>query len=255
MSITMSLRQLLVTPITWRPNPDVEKERQAHRLLLKCEGILRGLERRKNHLRAQIQRCASGGDAKALRKTAQELAEVLEEEKRLVALMHGRTSTSDAVFVFSSLLLLESFRFATQSADEWLHCVIGVDIDGMVVGTQIVTFPYTSQSAVGVSADHAATHRMMIETHEAGHRIVAILHSHPGAGVGANHHSSTDSRTQREWERSSEVISGVWSRDGYLRWFSNRLRFNVEIIGNYVEKMDEHLFKISTSEDLQVLMP
>ena len=101
------------------------------------------------------------------------------------------------------------------------------------------------QTPVAATGDRIATQRIALETHEFGHCLVAMLHSHPGRGRGANHASGTDLRTQKLMEFTTRVVGGIWARDGNLRFYSDKLAFDVEIIGNHLEHQDDGTWQLA----------
>ncbi len=155
-------------------------------------------------------------------------------------------------FVFSSAMLLESFRLCVAKPEEGMHFILGVDLDGSLVGTQIVSFPYASRSIAGASGVHEATHAIAIQAHEFGHRIIAIIHSHPGSGKGANHPSHVDMKTHETWEKTHDIVGGIWSRDGYLRFFSADKVFDARVIGSRIQRIEDHVWKIEETSDVEM---
>ena len=91
-----------------------------------------------------------------------------------------------------------------------------------------------------------ATHRISIQLHEWEHRQLALIHSHPRGCE--NRPSAVDRRTQELWEKTTKIIGGIWDRNGRIRFYSNRLPFKVIILGNYVEQLDEHLYRLKLDE-------
>jgi hypothetical protein len=192
-------------------------------------------------------------DAERIRSLSEELADIARERRLLDGLLPrcGRGRDNDGGvpnYLFSSLMLVDSFRLTTRTAEEAAHFIVGIETDDGAVGTQLLPFEYSSQSVAGVAGKHAATHEVVIQTHDAGHRILALVHSHPGSGIHANHHSSIDERTQELWEHTTKLIGGIWSRDGYLRWYSSNRPFRVKIIGTHLERIDDNVWKLKSPQ-------
>lgn len=161
----------------------------------------------------------------------------------LASLDPGVVRPSHQVLV-SSWTLLESFRVCTETPDEGMHFVVGAEVDGVWVGTNIVKFPYAERSPVGAAGDPRATHGAVIEAAESGHRILLIAHSHPGSGPNANFPSSTDLRTHRLWEQGTPLAGAIWSRDGYVRFFTAGRAVSVGVLGTHLEQVDGQLWKL-----------
>ena len=51
---------------------------------------------------------------------------------------------------------------------------------------------------------------------------------------------------QRALERAGyQVITGIFSRDGHVRFFTNRMPFRVRVFGSGIERTGEHAFRIN----------
>lgn len=187
------------------------------------------------------------------KKCAGQITSLSDEYRRLCGtitfLERLNPSTLDRgrVFVFSSLMLRESFELCCEIPNkEGMHFIVGIERGGTLYGTKIIPFQYSHRSFAGAAGEQARTHRIAIDMHEAAHRLIAIMHSHPGWGPDANRHSGTDMQTQGDYEAGWSNISGIWSRDGYVRFFSHKLRFGVEVCGSGVMRSSEedNVFKV-----------
>ncbi len=214
----------------------------ARKLLRNHQRLLSRTAIEANRLRKAIARHAGEGNVSGILAAAGQLNQIQEELQWLKQLT-PLTSQAPREFVFSSLLLKESFSICTESAEEGMHFFAGIEVDGALVATKLVQFPYATRSIASASGDHLSTHRICIEMHEAGHRLLALIHAHPGSGAHANIPSSVDLRTHARWESQRALVGGIWSRDGYLRFFSSGLDFNVKVIGNHVEQIEKRLFR------------
>lgn len=217
--------------------PHVERlwRRWAHRL-----AQVQAVE---NRVRRELLEAVTAGKTGRVMKLAKRLAKV-QRERWLLEKLQKRKPSPHLSVVLSSVMLARSFEVCTERPEEGMHFIAGFDFDGLRIGTHIVPFPYSERSVVGASGDHLATQRLCAEIHEAGHTIVALMHAHPGSGQAANHPSSVDIRTQRLWEQTSRLVGGIWARDGFLRWYSVNVDFDVEIVGNNLEKIDARQFKL-----------
>lgn len=147
-------------------------------------------------------------------------------------------------FLLSSWALRDSFRLCTETPDEGMHFIIGVKLLGLMVATGIAEFPYAERSIVRAIGQAASTHGLTIEAAETDHDILAIAHSHPGYGPEANHPSGTDLATHRLWERSRHLVGAIWSRDGFVRFFTAGRPFRVRVLGSHLEQVDTHVWKL-----------
>ncbi len=227
------------------------ESKTAHALSQRYEKQRIKWQHARDKLILKIHIAAKVGSSRRLTRLAAKLKVI---EQRLNWLKHlcpkafrAATSKNERhLYVFSSAMLLESFRLCCETPDEGMHFIVGIEFEGVVVGTQMVSFPYRHRSIAGAAGEHLATHQICIAAHEGGQRVVAMIHSHPGHGSQANHRSPTDEKTQRLWEQTTDLVGAIWSRDGYLRWYSHRLSFEIRIVGTHLESIqnDQHLWKL-----------
>lgn len=242
---SLSLGQILTVPISIQRDFDFERAQRAYRLMHRWEAVLSHLRSRcKRAIRKVSRGLSARVDADLA--TLLELAQ-LQEKLSLLESLTPKSVGSDVRILLSSWMLQESFEYCTQDEREGLHFILGVESDGVRIGTQIRTFPYAERSIVSATGDLAAISRIGIEMHEAGHCLVAMIHSHPGGGAGSNRPSGTDMHTQRLMEATSRCVGGIWARDGHLRFYSDKLTFDVEIVGSHVERSNDGNWKLGSA--------
>ncbi len=248
MSKTMKLWRLLNTPIAFPKRPRANERQRARRMLRRHERLIWCADRERELLVREVHRAVEAQDPDRLSRSTRQLVPLFRKLQWLEAL--GRIEESKTpVYVFSSWMLKDSFQYCTAAPEEAMHFILGVEKDGFAIGTNLVPFGYSHRSVVGATGNHRDTHRISIEAHESGHRILALIHSHPGRGINANRRSSIDEANQRIWERTTRVIGAIWSRDGYLRWYSSKLKFDVQIIGNHLKRVNDHVWKLDLGDD------
>lgn len=244
MTDPMTVWEALTTPLTWKPELDQAITSQAYELVQRHQRVLNQAEK---ELSEKINGHVRARDPAGVLVTAQQLSEIVQKEQALdkAQTEDGPLPVATNVFVFSSMMLRDSYRYCTKTKEEGMHFILGIEVDGVGIGTRLVGFPCREKSIASASGDHLATHRICIDTHEYGHRVLGLLHSHPGKGKRANYPSSVDERTQELWERGFRMCFGIWSRDGFLRFFGSKLDCTIKVVGNYVENIEDDLFKLS----------
>lgn len=190
-----------------------------------------------------LARCAALGRRDCGLQLMRRLHALHNQRQALVDLAPARSPVP--TLVVSSWMLKDSFGVCTATEDEGLHLLVGVEHDGVLIPTRIIECDYTRRTAVRATATREGVHKAMADTAEAGHRVFAIIHSHPGSGPEANHPSSIDLRTHELWEGISSVIGGIWSRDGYLRWFTSAKPFEVQVVGTQMERLGDRLWRLT----------
>jgi len=159
-------------------------------------------------------------------------------------------------FLVGSWFLHDSYQYCTQTAKkaarleaqgvEWVHYATGLAVGNLRTIERIVTFSLENQSPVYVSGIHASTRDVLIQMSEYGYALHAVCHSHPGNGINATHPSTIDISHQKRLERGGyHVISCIYSRDGFARFFTVDSEFAIEIYGKGVEEVDRNVFHLA----------
>jgi hypothetical protein len=177
-----------------------------------------------------------------------QLQQELDEE--LMNVGEALDTDSIPVYTAGSLFLQESYRYLTKGPYEHIHYVTGLTTGNTLSLDRIVTFKLARQHLAGVEGDTADTVKALMKLDRFGHKLLGWFHSHPGSGAGAVYPSAVDIGHQRRLEIGGyPSIGAIFSRDGYVRFFSVRRAFEVEIYGKGVEQIDEKHFRIELDQD------
>jgi hypothetical protein len=174
---------------------------------------------------------------------------MLAELRRDLTLVRDRGSRARVpLYIVSSLFLAESFRYLVKDPAEDMHFVTGCELGPVRVLERLVDFDKAERTAVRVSGNPASTHQALIGLEAKGHRLTAWMHSHPGTGAGATCPSSTDLDHQRRLEQGRyPAIGAIFSRDGWVRFFSAGTPFRVDVFGAGVRRADERIYQLDVA--------
>lgn len=143
-----------------------------------------------------------------------------------------------------SWFLNDCHKFLTQKEPEWMHYVTGLNVSGVRTLDRMVAFKLEKQSAGYVKGDEEATRDALWDLTEFGHALHGVFHSHRMRGLPTP--SGIDIAHQERLERGRyPVVSAIFSEDGYIRFFTLKQPFNVEIYGKGVDEVGEHAFKLT----------
>lgn len=181
------------------------------------------------------------------------LAEQLTGENK-VATAEGRQR-----FVVTASFLAKSWRFVCgagreapgRQGDEVFHYAVGVPVDPTTfLITEFVGVEFSAQSSSFLKVSDASNIRALEWLDDWGLALGCHFHSHPGFGAGATRPSATDRRFQERLERGGHVaVGGIFSRDGYLRFFGGEERgFVVDVQGRHIREIEEHVYKLEMGE-------
>ncbi len=152
-------------------------------------------------------------------------------------------------YTAGSWFLYDCFDYLSKQPEESVHFVTGVQLGNIYILDRMVTFKMDIQTMTRASGDHFSSHNALIEMDEYGHRLLAYFHIHPGKGESITQPSHIDMDYQTNLDRGGyQAIGGIFSRDGYLRFFPEDKRFEVEIYGKGVEKIEDRLFRLIKAE-------
>ena len=158
----------------------------------------------------------------------------------------------------SSLFLRDCWEYlrSDKGRNERLHLVTGtITREGTRVLSRMEEIKYERQSSVYVSADRNDSHQKIVSLEEDhGHIILAVFHSHTSEGPQITAPSSIDqSFLKRMAKIGSPCLGGIFSLDGYVRFFMTDENFEIGIYGKRIEKIREYssgkIFKIKDRKD------
>jgi hypothetical protein len=166
-------------------------------------------------------------------------------------------SSEKAQYYISSITLYDCFHFLNQQEEESLVFMTGMKIGNIRTIEKIITFKFSHQSIGGVRGDPGDALKALLRLDKFGHALYATVHIHPGFGVVATCPSAIDTRYQESLECGKyKTVMGIFSRDGYVRFFNLKNNFEIYIFGKGIEEVvDEspRVFKLLEAGDLQRL--
>jgi len=151
-----------------------------------------------------------------------------------------------AEFAVSAELLYEAFKKATALPTESILYASGSS-NGNSCSIERLVEPKLDKSEIAyASVDLEDSTKILIELEKYGSLMTCYFHAHPGSGINSNKPSSTDIATQKIYENGNfKTIGGIFSRGGYLRFFSNKLDFRVTISGKGVQYVSKNVYKLT----------
>jgi len=166
----------------------------------------------------------------------------------LASLSQGQAGDSlYFAYLISAPFLRDAHLVLTKTRDEHLVYATGPD-DGnrMCALTKLVTFDLAQQGVAHAAPELTSQLLALRQLDKNEERLLATFHSHPGNGARATTPSSVDMSTQRGLEKNGyPAIGVVFSRDGYVRFYSANRLFRVTVSGAGVKQVDDCLFHIT----------
>lgn len=155
-----------------------------------------------------------------------------------------------------SLILLKSFGFLNQQDEESLHLMTGINLGEEIILDMIISVKFAHSSIGGVRADPDDNLKKLVLLDDYGFALYAVVHIHPSNGMRSTHQSDIDKNFQETLERGGyKSVLGIFSRDGFLRFYRTEDDFEIKIIGKGIEVVDEEskIFRIIQTKDVQRL--
>lgn len=170
-----------------------------------------------------------------LRQTVEEINLHLQAEQDLVA-----------TFLVGSTLLQSAFSILSKTPTEAIVYASGHRFGNLLTVEGLAELELEASEYVYASADAGFTGRLLADFEERGQVLTCYLHAHPGKGPSANHPSQIDLACQSRFEQGNyPTVGGIFSRDGYARFFSNEKPFRVIVAGKGADRVETNLFKIT----------
>jgi hypothetical protein len=172
------------------------------------------------------------------------------------ALARRRTaSVVEPLYLASASFLKTTFESLTVTPDEHLVYATGPEDGKQAFAlTRLVTFELAEQSPVCAKPEPMSQLNALMELDRSGERLLAVLHSHPGNGEDATNASSDDLTTQEGLEKMGyPAIGAIFSRDGFVRFFSVNRPFRVAVSGTGVEKVGDRVYRVGNDAPLSIV--
>ena len=150
----------------------------------------------------------------------------------------------DFKYQISSLFIKDCWEYlkSDPQQNERLHFITGtVTKDGTRVLSRIEKIKYNSQSPAYVSADSMDSHKKLIDlTENNGHLLLGLFHSHMSRGSSSTMPSSVDDSFMARMEKvGCHCLGGIFSLDGYVRFFMPTTEFEIDVYGKGVDKVKD----------------
>lgn len=158
-----------------------------------------------------------------------------------------RPERQETVYLTDYEFLKDCYHYLTKTQDEGFCLVTGPEMEeGIYSLTRRVEPELKRQGPAGAEPDMSSLNKLLERIDEDfGEHLSGYFHSHPGRGRGATAPSSIDLTTQEKLERGGYPVVGcIFSRDGYLRFYSHDRDYQLEISGNGGEQIEQRSFKL-----------
>ena len=151
------------------------------------------------------------------------------------------------IYVATPKFLRRCLAGLTTDEKEYMFYISGAEHQNRVFLSDVVEFEIDSRSVVSVRGNSESVLRAASDLGRNGQRIYCWAHSHPGEGQASCNPSPKDLKTQDGLEFCGyPAIGAIFNREGNIRFFSKERKFDIEITGKGVERVQhqEHLYKI-----------
>lgn len=176
-------------------------------------------------------------------------ASALQRVRRQVLDLHysaSPTSDQQTLHVVNASCVYDLYHRLMSSQHERIWLVAGSRIGAVITMERPIELKLDSASLGHASANPEFTRNLLIECEKFGSIFAAFFHAHPGNGSENTRPSAIDLATQESYEKGGyRTIGGIFSRDGYLRFFAHTMQFQVKIMGKGVENEGNCLYRLT----------
>ena len=161
--------------------------------------------------------------------------------------------TAEIKYIVSSRLITDCFYMLdTDSINESIIDISGFQINKVTIFMErIEKIDIDYKNPFYAKSDLISTYKTLMKIEHFGGILAGVFHIHPGNGPNSITPSLTDVNDQAKRENVGYLSIGcIFSRDGWLRFFSKNIKFSINLYGNGVLKYENDLFKITRACDL-----
>lgn len=179
----------------------------------------------------------------------------LSETRQLLRELQACDEGEDGVPVFtvSSELLHRAYHVLSETNTETILYASGSRYGSVYTVERLVPIKMERSEMTYAAADPASSSEALRRMDQYGSLLTCYLHAHPGKGANANHPSGIDIQNHARLEQGGfRTVGGIFSRDGFVRFFSDKMPFRVVVSGKGVEDVGTNSWKLETTSDLYV---
>jgi len=193
-------------------------------------------------------------DFEGARRTLTRLTDVGEMRQLLIELSSAEAESEETPnFVIASEVLYSAYRKLCEIPTESILYAVGSRYGNVYTVERLVPLKLDRSEIAYASADLAASSKVLIDLEPYGSLLTCYFHAHPGRGAGANHPSGIDTNNHARLEKGNyRTVGGIFSRDGYLRFFTDKMPFKITISGKGVDCVGPNLWKLTSAENVPV---
>lgn len=149
------------------------------------------------------------------------------------------------VFATDAWYLRDLQRKLTPKRDEDAVYVTGPTIEGVRVLSRTCEFDLDERSPVYARGNSQSCLASLLRILDNGNDMHAIAHSHPGSGASATQQSNIDMGHLCGIQRAgAKTIGVIFTRDGFLRFFTYNTPFVVHVTGKGVVRVQENVYRL-----------
>ena len=164
----------------------------------------------------------------------------------------GARDDQETTYLVGSLFLYDCHRELIRGPNEHMHYVTGLKLGSILTMDRIISFGLDAATPVFAQGNLASSHEALMGLTRFGHRLHGLFHCHPGKGKEATRPSQIDLDTQERQERGKyPVIGAIFTKDGFVRFFSVSNRFHIVAYGDGVEHVGETVYRLTEIDQEQ----
>ncbi len=160
---------------------------------------------------------------------------------------------ASSVHLIESKTLHDAYNYLTSSAYESILVGAAIQLDNVTFITRIIPLDLADSSMSFARAAAKSISAVQGQMFTFGNVLGMHFHAHPGDGVGWCQPSGIDTELQQSYEGGdTPTIGAIFSRDRYVRFYTVKREFSIQVCGKEVTRIDENTFRLSEQVDTQV---
>jgi len=149
-------------------------------------------------------------------------------------------------FIVGTELLYKAFHKLCSISTESILYATGNNYGNSYSIERLIDLKLDQSKFGYAKANSEFSSQVLIGLEKFGTLLTCYFHAHPGRGINSNLPSSIDFANQERLEKGQyKTIGGIFSRDGYLRFFSDKLQYKIVISGKGIEHVSKDVYKLT----------
>ncbi len=148
-------------------------------------------------------------------------------------------------FLLTTLFLRRCYQYLMKNQNESIAYLSGPTLAGKAILDELIQFDMERQEVCYVKGNIVSSTEALMMLSDRGYTLLGTIHCHPGGGAGATLPSGIDKKHHQRLEGGHfKALGIIMTRDGFTRFYSDKMPFSVEIRGDDGFWVEDDVYKL-----------